>query len=206
VINRFDEIASLWDENPKRVEMALHFAKEIESNIELKPTDKLLDYGCGSGTCAVALSQKVSKIIGVDSSKKMLELFEKKCRDTGVSDFLTISHDLDDSSLEDIEQVDVIISTMALHHTKNPKEVLQRLRLLLKSGGRIGLIDLEEEDGTFHDHGNDGVMHFGFDVERLQGVIREVGFCDVTYKRIKTINKNDREYHIFLICAELSEA
>lgn len=196
-MSSFDSVAKTWDENPNRVAMAKLFAKEIDSTIALKKDDVLLDYGCGSGTCALELSSGVLDIIGVDSSKEMLEVFAKKCNNR----YKLLKHNLEDGHFEELidKKIDVVISTMTLHHIEKHLDVLKMLYEILESSGRIALCDLESEDGTFHNSNTSSVKHFGFDVEMLLDALKSIGFSNLTYKRIKTIEKNSRSYYIFLI-------
>ena len=41
--------------------------------IEFKPTDKVLDVGCGTGIITVLLAEKVASVKAIDSSKSMIE-------------------------------------------------------------------------------------------------------------------------------------
>ena len=45
------------------------FAREIEKQFHIKPTDKILDYGCGPGFLADYLATKAISITGADINK-----------------------------------------------------------------------------------------------------------------------------------------
>ena len=95
------------------------------------------------------------------------------------------------------EQFDLILSSMAFHHLKDPASMINKLKKNLRPGGVLAVIDLDKEDGSFHsDPANMGVHHFGFSEESN----REWGkdFKEVRREIINTISKNGGEYPIFL--------
>lgn len=50
------------------------------SKLILDENNTVLDVGCGEGSITVPLAKRVKKVIGVDSSPKMLEYLEKEPR------------------------------------------------------------------------------------------------------------------------------
>ena len=52
---------------------------------------------------------------------------------------------------------------MALHHVEDIGATLGSIEAALAPGGWIGLIDLDKEDGSFHDPDQPGIHHHGFD-------------------------------------------
>ena len=44
----------------------------------LDENDTVLDVGCGEGSITIPIARRVKKVIGLDSSPKMLEFLEKK--------------------------------------------------------------------------------------------------------------------------------
>lgn len=198
--SEFDRLASTWDDKPSRIEMAKRFGEAIRKNLELKSNFRLVDYGCGTGNCAIFLSESVDKVVGIDVSAPMLERFREKIE--GFSDkFELICANLQDEHI-DFGTPDVIISTMTFHHLDHPKLIANRFFEGLKSGGYIAIIDLDSEDGTFHDRGNEGVKHFGFCRESFKDMLKSLGFIEIGDKTVQTVYKNNKEYSIFLITAK----
>ena len=85
----YDNNAKLWSRKKAnslsdftaRPEILKLFEKKIEKN-------SLLDLGCGEGYCArLLLKQKPKKIIGIDISKKMVNLANKQKKTNCVSSF-----------------------------------------------------------------------------------------------------------------------
>ena len=51
----------------------------------LKPSDRLLEIGCGTGTTALTLSASVQEVIATDISGQMLSIAESKREDRGIT-------------------------------------------------------------------------------------------------------------------------
>jgi len=155
---RFDKEASLWDEKPRRVELAKAVAKYAQKDCFDK---RVLDFGCGTGLVSLELDAK--EILGVDLSCEMVKIFNKKAQILGKNA---------KAICEDVKNVnnkfDVIVSSMVFHHIENIKEMLRILSEKLNSNGKLFIADLYKEDGSFHDKGNDDVFHFGFEKESFE--------------------------------------
>ena len=81
---------------------------------------------------------------------------------------------------------------MAFHHLKDPKAVLSLFKKHLTPSGRVFVIDLDEEDGSFHpDNEGMGVHHFGFSINTMESWSHELGFHsfqhEIVYEMFKTI-------------------
>ena len=93
---------------------------------------------------------------------------------------------------------DLAVSLLVLHHLPDPTAALTAIARLLRSGGRIALIDLDAEDGSFHDDPT-GIYHNGFardDIIRLAGA---AGFHDVEAITATEIERDGRSYPTFLL-------
>ena len=54
------------------------YPDKLLNKIKTSPHYFVLDIGCGEGVITVPLAKKVSKVIGVDLSSKMLGTFKRK--------------------------------------------------------------------------------------------------------------------------------
>ena len=50
----------------------------------LNKDDTVLDVGCGEGSVTIPLAKRVKKVMGLDSSPKMLEYLEKRANDNDI--------------------------------------------------------------------------------------------------------------------------
>lgn len=129
----------------------------------LKRGESVLDIGCGTGTLAIAASQRVGRkgsVSGVDASPEMLARARKKASKAGaVIDF---KNGVVEALPFGDGQFDAVLSTMTLHHLgpKSRLECAREVRRVLKPGGRVLLVDFakpaEGKKGIldhFHHHG-----------------------------------------------------
>ena len=154
----------------------------------------MLDFGCGTGAFGLELLDYASELIGLDTSEGMLAAFDKKIKSLD-----HVSTKLLNLEKEDInESFDIIISSMAFHHLINPLKMIHKMKKILNPEGMLIVIDLEEEDGTFHPNNDDmRVKHHGFSQEELYEWASSADL-QLEIQRINTIHKNDREYIQFL--------
>lgn len=104
-----------------------------------RPT--IVDIGCGTGELAVAISKKArqSRIVGVDVSPSMLLWASRHETTDGRIRFMVG----DGAKLPfPDESVDVVVSTLSLHHWAEPAAVLAEIDRVLTPDGRALIYDL----------------------------------------------------------------
>lgn len=194
----FDRKAATWDASERRQALAQSVADAIGRRVALEPSMHLLDFGAGTGLLSERLLPRVGRIVAVDTSEKMLQKFREKLGDTGKVE--TLHGDV--LELEGEHLYDGIVSSMTMHHIPDIDALFATLYRLLKPGGFLAVADLAEEDGTFHDQGNEGVHHFGFDPETLKRRAERAGFVEAETEIAHTVEKpGGRRYDILLLSA-----
>lgn len=113
------------------------FNELILKNIKFNKGIAVLDIGCGSGNTLEILKNKAKSIIGVDASKEMIDICKEKFSKN--KNIKLVCSDFTDIKIN--EKFDVIVLRMTLHHIKNVEAVLKEAKSLLKSKGRIIVID-----------------------------------------------------------------
>ncbi len=200
----FDQEAASWDENPTRVKLVEDISAAIAGQVELRPEMRAMDFGCGTGLLTMRLQPLVGAIVGIDSSKGMLEIFDRKVEQLGVAGVSSQLVDLDGGDVL-TGSYDLIVSSMTLHHVKDIAPLLKQFYNVLAPGGRLCIADLDLDRGQFH--GDDtGVFHDGFDREILRGSFVDVGFIDVRDVTAAEVVKKgadgrSRTFTVFLITA-----
>ena len=81
----------------------------------LDKNDTVLDVGCCEGSITIPIAKKVKKVIGVDSSPKMLEYLEKRAIENDVENIETILKPIEEITYEDIGDVDVVVCSRSLN-------------------------------------------------------------------------------------------
>ncbi len=194
-MSHFNNAANTWD-SPDKIKSMSILAQDMIERIGLKLNEELdiLDFGCGTGLLGLEFIQYAKTITGVDTSEGMLDVFNKKVIDHDHINSLRIDLELTELN----KTFDLVVSAMAFHHLTSPDKVLLKLSKMLNEGGRIAIVDLETEDGSFHPRPMEmGVKHFGFSKQELESWAKEAGL-KVDVSRIATKQKNDRDYHQFL--------
>ena len=93
----------------------------------LDENDTVLDVGCGEGSVTIPLAKRVKKVIGVDSSAKMLEFLEKRAEDNNVSNIETHLKPIEEITYSEIGDVDVVVCSRSLNGIIPIDEVLLEL-------------------------------------------------------------------------------
>ena len=129
--------------------LKMHSSRTAETHARwflpyLKPGMKLLDCGCGSGSITVGLAKLIEpgQVTGVDISALEIE----RAKDRAVKNKITNIH----FEVADIYQLDftdnsfdAIFSHNVLEHIADPSRVLREMHRVLKSGGVIGIRDID---------------------------------------------------------------
>lgn len=118
---------------------------------KIKPGEKILDIGCGTGTLAVKCMKKGAFVTGLDSSQAMLDQAMKNAKASGLEDKIALIKDsatqIDKHFTE--ETFDIIIATCSLGEF--PKSYLEYIfsiaNKVLKKGGKLIIADEMQPEG-----------------------------------------------------------
>ena len=104
--------------HPKHAIMKYHdfFVQNV------RPTDRILDVGCGKGEVAYSVAQKAALVVGVDISKKSIERAQKKYQQPNLK--FIVGDALSDSFTE---KYDAIILSNVLEHIEHRVDFLKKL-------------------------------------------------------------------------------
>lgn len=193
----FKEKASDWDASDMRSQLSSAIGGAILDHVPLYDQMTVMDFGAGTGLLTSHVAPRVKTIAAVDISSAMLEKLVAKPEFHGK--VTAVCQDIIDLPLE--SRYDLIVSAMAMHHVEDTAKLLAVFSEHLKPGGRIALADLDQEDGTFHEPGTEGVYHNGFARDDLQGIIEKSGFSDVNFHTAHTVERHGKSFSIFLVVA-----
>ena len=192
----FDTAARDWDQRPTSLQLAA-IPERLLAQLPLQASDHVLDFGAGTGLLSTAIAPRVAQVTALDMSAAMLQVLDEK----GFANITTRQQDI---SAGLPEQYHAIVSCMAMHHVADTAALLHTFAAALHSSGRIALVDLYQEDGSFH--GDDaanaakGVQHFGFAPDRLRVLAEQAGFVAIAFSDILRLQQhNGRAYPLFLM-------
>lgn len=192
-MSHFNEVANNWDTEEK-IERVTKQAQGIKNKINLESNLDILDFGCGTGLLGFEFINNAKTLLGIDTSDGMLDVFNLKTKD--FPNVQSSSINLENENLD--RKFDLIVSAMTFHHLYNPENVLMKFSKMLNKNGKIAVIDLESEDGSFHpDNEGMGVQHFGFSENTLISWAKKCNL-DIEVSVLDKIKKNNKEYNLFL--------
>jgi ubiquinone/menaquinone biosynthesis C-methylase UbiE len=121
-------------------EVAREVAAEISSG-------RLLDIGTGPGYVPFEIAKRAPglEIIGIDLSSGMIEIADRNARELGISE--RVRFEVADAARLPFEEgyFDFVISTLSLHHWRNPAACIKEIHRVLKENGRAYIYDLRRD-------------------------------------------------------------
>ncbi len=189
----FDTAARDWDQRPMSQQLAA-VPPRLLAQVPFAASDHVLDFGAGTGLLSTAIAPQVAQVTALDMSAAMLQVLAEK----GFANITPLQQDIF-AGLPG--RYHAIVSCMALHHVADTGALLQAFADALHPGGRIALVDLYPEDGSFHgDNAAKGVQHFGFAPEALRELAQTAGLRGLAFTEILRMrHRNGREYPLFLM-------
>lgn len=161
-------------------------SRMIVEMARIKPGDKVLDVGCGSGNLTLTAQKYVGQsgsVYGIDAAPEMIKVAREKASHAGSAAVFEVGL---------IEQLpypdamfDVVISRLVIHHL--PEDVKQRgfaeIFRVLQPGGLFFVADFKMPThpflallaSTFLGHG----MMMQSDLESVTPMLKEMGFLNV---------------------------
>ena len=124
--------------------LQLHHLREL--SLLIKPGDVVLDLACGPGPLLLELAAIYpdTTFIGADLSSTMLQHLRQEAASRGLKNAVVLQEDIRTLPSMGDTQVDLVISTSALHHLPDEpslRDVFRRTRSLLKRSGGFYMFD-----------------------------------------------------------------
>jgi ArsR family transcriptional regulator len=148
-------------------EMLMHFVPQVV----------IADLGAGEGTLSQMLAPHAKQVIAVDNSEQMVAYGSKLAKEHG---YTNLDYRLGDIESPPIKEstVDVAVFSQALHHAQKPEIALEAAYRMLKSGGRIVIMDLLK-----HSFEKARVLYadvwLGFSEVELHEMLEQAGFKQI---------------------------
>lgn len=129
----WDKIADRYARKPVSDEDAYQKKLQITRQY-LRPDMEVLEFGCGTGSTAIAHAPFVKHVQAIDISARMIEIAQAKA-DAGAIGNVTFERAaIDDFSAPD-QSFDAVLGLSILHLVENRDEVISRVQKMLKPGG-----------------------------------------------------------------------
>jgi SAM-dependent methyltransferase len=138
-----------------------HFARSVQSraqeterlvamataNFASAATAIAMDLACGPATFARAFAPRVGRVIGVDFTPAMLAEARRVAQSANLSNLQFVCADGYALPFADAT-LDLALCAYAIHHLLEPAKVLFEMARVVRTGGRIGIVDVIVPDGA----------------------------------------------------------
>jgi 2-polyprenyl-3-methyl-5-hydroxy-6-metoxy-1,4-benzoquinol methylase len=129
----WDKIAERYSKKPVPDEAVYQRKLEITRGY-LSPESEVFEFGCGTGSTAIAHAPHVNHILAVDLSPNMIEVARDKAVRGGITNV-----DFEVSTIEHVdpptESFDVVLGLSILHLLEDKEAAIAKAHRLLKPGG-----------------------------------------------------------------------
>jgi ubiquinone/menaquinone biosynthesis C-methylase UbiE len=169
----FDSVAHKWDEM-RRVFFGEGVRDAAIAAAEVTSSSVVVDVGIGTGFIAEGALAAGARVIGIDSSDRMLEQARKRF---GAERFEARSGDIESLPVSTAE-VDIVLANMVLHHAADPPNAIREIARVLKPGGRVVITDADTHQHEWlrteqHDR------WLGFERADIERWFRDAGLVNV---------------------------
>lgn len=178
---RYDHLSGLLGTgmNGRNSRMVIEMAR-------IKPGDRVLDVGCGTGNLTLTAKNSTGPsgaVYGIDASQEMIAAAREKARRTGYEAVFEIGL---------IEQIpypeatfDVVINRLVMHHLPDDlkRQALAEIMRVLKPGGLLFIADFQPPANPILNQillALVGHRMMQSNVQALPPMLKESGFVDVT--------------------------
>ena len=118
---------------------------EVLGQLELNPTMKAADFGCGSGGWVLPLAKLLNEgwVYAIDILEEPLSALSSKAQQQKLSNIETLRADIEASNgvkLGD-QSCDLVLLTNILFQTEDKQKVLNEAKRIIKNNGKILVVD-----------------------------------------------------------------
>ena len=145
--------------------------------LRLTPPIVIADLGAGEGLVSQLLAHRAKQVWCIDNSVKMVEVGTELAQKNGLANLSYKHGDIEQVPLPD-RSVDLAILSQALHHAQHPQTAVNEAFRILRPGGQVLILDLNEH--TFEKARElYADVWLGFKESALHGFLKRAGFAKV---------------------------
>lgn len=134
------ELSSFWDRLADRyaaqpvADEAAYRTKLAVTRRYLRPDSEVLEFGCGTGSTAIAHAPLIRRLTAIDFSARMLAIARAKAEAASIGNVTFERADITGFPAPDAAY-DVVMGHSILHLLKDPRDAMARVFRMLKPGG-----------------------------------------------------------------------
>ncbi len=129
----WDRIAEPYARKPVADEAAYQKKLQVTRDY-LRPEMEVLEFGCGTGSTAIAHAPHVKRIRALDISSKMIEIAQGKASENKVTNVTFGQASIESFRVSD-QTFDVVLGLSILHLLEDMEDVIAKVHKVLKPGG-----------------------------------------------------------------------
>jgi ArsR family transcriptional regulator len=145
--------------------------------LRLTPSIDIADLGAGEGSVSQLLARRARRVWCIDNSPRMVEVGTDLAQRNGLENLTYKLGDIERVPLPDAS-VDLAILSQALHHAQRPEVAVAEAYRILRPGGQLLVLDLNE-----HTFAKARELYadvwLGFKESALHGFLKKAGFAQV---------------------------
>lgn len=148
VSNMFDKIAPYYDFLNRFLSLRIDtiWRKQAINRLKASNPQEILDVATGTADMAIEMTKRLSpkKIVGLDISKEMLKVGDKKIAKKGLTDIISLQHgDSENLPFED-NSFDAITVAFGVRNFENLEKGLSEMRRVLRPGGKAIILEFSK--------------------------------------------------------------
>jgi ubiquinone/menaquinone biosynthesis C-methylase UbiE/DNA-binding transcriptional ArsR family regulator len=164
--------------------------------LRLTPAIDIADLGAGEGLVSQLLAHRANQVWCIDNSPRMVEVGIALAQKNGLANLTYKLGDIEQVPLPD-RSVDLAILSQALHHAQHPQEAVNEAFRILRPGGQVLVLELNEHTFTRARELYADVW-LGFKESSLHAFLKKAGFQKV---EVATVAREVAEPHFETLLA-----
>jgi ubiquinone/menaquinone biosynthesis C-methylase UbiE len=147
--NRFTTTAESFSQFvlSRRANEAELLATMATDGFELTPASVALDVACGPGTLSLPFTSRFARVVGLDFTPEMLKKAHQAAERAGRGNLELVRGDAYALPFAEGE-FDLAVCGYALHHLLDPERVVRNIAGVVRSGGRVAIVDMMVPPGA----------------------------------------------------------
>ena len=137
----WEELAPSWLEGEQHSEkVAGRFGERAAARLDLRPGQRVLDIGCGSGGTTVRLAALVGpegEAVGVDIAPSLVAAAQRRAAEAGATNVRFLTADVQTADLGEPGSFDAAFSRFGVMFFSDPVAAFSRIHRLLRPGGTL---------------------------------------------------------------------